>query len=358
MKPKTLVITGGHHTSALVIAKALANRGWNIVWFGHRHSMWGDQSDSAEYKEVTATGIVFYDLKAGKFYRTFNLLKLARIPLGFIQAFVWLLKTRPTGIVSFGGYLAVPTVCMGWLLNIPAITHEQTTTAGWANRVICYLVKKVCLSYPDNLGLFPKSKIIVTGLPIRPEILKLKYQSSKSPSPTIFITCGKQGSHVINETIFQVLPDLLRNYEVIHQTGSSSVFNDYTKALDIIPSLPSDLRSKYKIHGYLPSEIQAVALSRSSLVIGRSGAHITYELAILGIPSILIPLPDGSHDEQWQNAKLLESHNLARIITQKYLTPQRLLEEIAKASKLKSRSLDLPLNATEKIVQIVESVFQ
>src|SRR3972149_2405238 len=145
---KKLVFTGGHHTSALEIATALRNEGWQITWFGHRHSLWDDSSDSAEYREVTAAGIKFYNLYAGKFYRTYNPLKLIRIPVGFIQSLLLLLLIRPDGLVSFGGYLAVPVVITGWLLGIPAITHEQTVTAGYANSVIALLAKKIALSWP------------------------------------------------------------------------------------------------------------------------------------------------------------------------------------------------------------------
>ena len=139
---KTLVFTGGHHTGALEVAKALKEKGWNTVWFGHKHSMWNDTSHSSEYREVTESGIVFYKLLAGKFHHTYNPLKLIRIPFGFIQALCLLLLLKPAGIVSFGGYLAVPTVIMGWLLGIPSITHEQTVTQGWANKLIALFAKR------------------------------------------------------------------------------------------------------------------------------------------------------------------------------------------------------------------------
>ena len=152
---KTLVFTGGHHTSALEVAKQLKRRGWRIIWFGHRHSMWSDKSDSAEYHDVTTSDIKFYNLQAGKFYRTFHPLKLIRIPWGFIQSFYWLLRLKPVGIVSFGGYLAVPTVITGWILGIPAITHEQTVAAGWANRLIARFAQKIAVTWPVSARHYP-----------------------------------------------------------------------------------------------------------------------------------------------------------------------------------------------------------
>ena len=171
---KTLVFTGGHHTGALEVARALREKGWKIVWFGHRHAAWGDTSDSAEYRDVTSEDIKFYDLLAGKFHKTYNPLKLIRIPWGFIQALCLLLLLNPDGIVSFGGYLAVPTVIMGWLLGIPSITHEQTVTQGWANKLISKFAKKIALTWPGGNG-------IVVGLPLRKEILEAKPKIHKKP---------------------------------------------------------------------------------------------------------------------------------------------------------------------------------
>lgn len=356
MKAKSLVFTGGHHTAGLEVAKLLAAAGWQISWFGHRHSMWGDLSDSAEYTEVTSAGITFYDLKAGKFYHTFNPFKLLRIPLGFIQAFFWLLTIRPQGIISFGGYLSVPTVICGWLLGIPSITHEQTTVIGWANRTIIHLVKKVCLSFPNDADFFPSQKTIVIGLPLRPEIVQLKNTAHSSDS-TILISCGKQGSHFINTVIFAALPKLLSKYRVIHQTGSSSLYNDYQTARSLKSSLSPDLAYRYEVYDYLMGPHQAQALGQASLVIGRSGAHFTYELGYLGKPAILIPLPNASHNEQWQNAQLLKKHNLAIVIRQSEFTPQRLIAEIDLAKNLSRTPLPLPSDAAQKLVTIIESIF-
>ena len=122
-----LVFVGGHHTTALAVIDVLQveNPNLAIFWIGHRFSMWGDKNDSVEYRDITARYIPFYDLKAGKFYHTYNPLKLLRIPFGFFQAFYYLLKIRPVLIVSCGGYLAVPVVIVGWILRIPSITRTD-----------------------------------------------------------------------------------------------------------------------------------------------------------------------------------------------------------------------------------------
>lgn len=341
---KTLVFTGGHHTGALEVAKKLQVDGWHIVWFGHRHSLWGQTADSGEFREVTAAGIPFIDLKAGKFYRTFHPLKLIRIPYGFFQALYHLLLLKPTGIVSFGGYLAVPTVIAGWLLGIPAITHEQTVVAGWANKLISLFARKIAVTWPQSATSYPKSKVVVIGLPLREDIIRIKNSELRIKN-TIYVTGGKQGSHVINEAVFSVLPQLLKKYTVFHQTG----FADFPKAQQIKhPSYhPFDFSSSEAIS----------ALSKSEIVISRSGAHIVYELGFLGKKSVLIPIPHTSHDEQYLNAKLLADHGLAVILPQSQLSPQSLIDAIESARKLTPRKLNLNADAADKLIQLIKHQF-
>jgi len=341
---KRLVFTGGHHTGALEVAKKLQSDGWHIVWFGHRHTMWGEKADSGEYREVTAAGIKFIDLKAGKFYRTFHPLKLVRIPYGFFQALFQLIVLRPSGIVSFGGYLAVPTVIAGWLLGIPAITHEQTVVAGWANKLICLIARKIAITWPQSAGNYPKSKVIVIGLPLREDIKKIRNPKSEIRN-LVYITGGKQGSHVINEAVFAALPQLLKKYTVIHQTG----FADLSRALEVKDS---------HYHAFDFSSSQGIsALAQAEVVVGRSGAHTTYELGFLGKKSVLIPIASASHNEQYLNAKLLADSNLAIILPQSHLTPQSLVAAIASAQKLSPHKLNLIDDATDKLVQLIKQQF-
>jgi len=349
---KTLVFTGGHHTSALVVAKELILQDkYKVVWFGHRHSMWGDKSDSAEYKEVTAAGIKFYDLKAGKFYNTFNPLKLIRIPWGFIQALYFLLKIRPDGIVSFGGYLAVPTVISGWLLGIPSITHEQTITTGWANKLISLFVKKIAITWPESAKFYPKSKTILTGLPLRSEVIEVKNLKLKIKNykPVIYITGGKQGSHLINQIIFSILPRLVKKYMIIHQTGSSSIHNDYQHALSLV-------QKNYEVFDF-DSRKAILALKQADIVIGRAGAHTIYELAVLGKKSILVPIPWVSYNEQMVNAQLLEKSGLAVVISEDKLNGEQILSALKDIQKREPKALYLPLDGTEKLIDLINSNF-
>jgi UDP-N-acetylglucosamine--N-acetylmuramyl-(pentapeptide) pyrophosphoryl-undecaprenol N-acetylglucosamine transferase len=333
MNEGKLVFVGGHHTPALAVIDSLRRNdqfsifNFQFHWIGHKYSMWGDKSVSAECQEVTKRGIPFYDLKAGKLYRTFHPLKLLRLPFGFVQAFYYLLKIRPRLIVSFGGYLAPPVVIAGWLLGIPSVTHEQTVVGGWANRLVAKFAKKVFVSWEESKRYFPTGKTIVTGNPIRRAVLN-QVRNSKSEIPnkfeiqnskfkTIYITGGKQGSHVINEVVKDALPQLLEKYNVIHQCGRSTVFNDYEK-------LNSEVQSRYILKDYFTEDEIGAVFSAADLVVSRAGANIVYELAALGKPSILVPIPWVSHNEQYKNAQILVAAGSAVILEEKDLTPESL----------------------------------
>jgi len=327
MKNSKIVIVGGHHTPALAVVDALAQE-TKIFWIGHKFSMWGDKNASAEYQEITKRGIPFYDLKAGKLYKTFHPLKLLRLPFGFFQAFYYLLKIRPSLIVSFGGYLAPPVVIAGWVLRIPSVTHEQTVIGGWANRLVARFAKRIFVSWEESLKHFPKSKTIITGNPLRHSIFEVKEPLNPIPSPlnpTIYITGGKQGSHVINEAVKQALPELLEKYNVIHQCGRSTVHDDHQELSSGGKELNPDLRSRYVLKDYFTEEEIGAVFSAADVVISRAGANIVYELAALGKPAILIPIPWVSHNEQRKNAEILVNAGSAVILEEKDLSAESIM---------------------------------
>lgn len=337
-----IVFTGGHHNAALAVISALkqkcqisnlpagkAGAKCQIFWMGHKYSMWRDKSVSAEYTEVTSLDIPFYNLKAGKFYGVYNPIILLRIPLGFIQAVYYLIKIKPDLIVSFGGYLAVPVVLAGFLLKIPSITHEQTVVSGLANKLVAKFSKKVMVSWEYSKKYFPMDKVILTGLPLRKEIFK-KYGRIrfKNNLPTIYITGGKQGSHIINRVVGESLKELLLISNVIHQSGSSTLYDDYEKLLGLKTKLSSNQAKNYVLKKYITSKEIGSVFQSCDLVVGRSGAHTSYELSALGKPALLIPIPKTSHNEQYENAKLVRSMGNAEILLQKDLTKRTFLKTV------------------------------
>lgn len=345
---KTIAITGGHHNSALVVAQELMKHGVEVVWLGHRHASRADKNDSAEYLEVTSAGIKFYDLAAGR--GSLSLTELWRIPVGFFHARAILQTTKPEALLTFGSYLGVAAGLAASSLGIPVYLHEQTVVAGRANKLIGRLAKKIYLTWDSSLQYFPKSKSQVVGLPLRPGLLTAKKTRLFNNSlPTILILGGKQGSHVINECVFRCLPDLLQRYNVIHQTGTTSETGDYDRALALADAVTG--RGVYAPHGYIREGELAKYLASVTLVVGRSGAHVAYELGVLGVPAVLIPYLHTHDHEQHQNATYLVNQGLAQILPESELSGPHLLNAIAQVSALTPIPLDLPKQAAQAIVK-------
>jgi len=363
-----IVITGGHHTAALILAKELIKRGHQVFWFGHKYSMWGDKKPCAEYLEVRKAKIPFFELKAGKYWKTLNPQKLIHLPLGFLQTFYLLKKIKPDLIFSFGGYLAVPTVIVGFFLKIPSVTHEQTTVAGFANKIIAPFVKKIFISWKESKKYFPSQKTILTGLPLRKEIFeeKTKKYRFKEDLPTILIIGGKQGSHIINQAVFAILDKLLEKYNIIHQCGFSSLYNDFQKAKEKRKKMKKQKRERYKPEDYIfPKDIGS-AFAQADLVVSRAGAHTIYELLALKKPCLLIPYPFLYKDEQTQNARILKKIGLGEILPQKDLTPTLLYQSINslisnlqkyKEAGKKAEKLVI-FNAERKIIEEIEKIIK
>lgn len=336
---RTIVITGGHHNSALVVARELVSRGSKVIWVGHRHSSRGDRVDSAEYLEVTASGIPFYDLVAGKL--TSNPSHLVQLPLGVIRSLSILRAVAPDAILSFGGYLGGTVAFAGKVLNIPIYLHEQTVTAGRANMFIARLAKKVYLTWPESKKYFRVKNTMVVGLPLRSGILAAVPASLFTRrKPTLLIMGGKQGAHVINRFVFSNLDVLLTHYNLVHQTGTSSLTRDYEYALLCKKNLGS-LVDSYLPFGYINEYEIGTYLRSADMYLGRSGAHICYELAILALQSVLVPLMSTHDHEQHKNAKILEHSGIGQIISESDLNITNFLSK-----KFPSvRPLPLPLDA-------------
>lgn len=348
MKQPHLIITGGHHNSALVVAKALRDTGAQVSWLGHRQAARGDQHDSAEYTEVTAAAIPFYNLKAGKLDSVKN---FSQIPFGLFEAKRLLKKLSPTAIFSFGSYLGLTVALAAKLRDIPVFLHEQTVVSGKANRFAASFAKRIYLTWASSRQYFPATKSLLVGLPLRASLLKAKKQKLFTrPRKTLLLLGGKQGSHLLNQLIFEHLRELLSSYNLIHQTGTSSTTGDYQKALALKDSLPAELAGSYRPEGYIGENEIGHLLKSCDLYLGRSGAHVSYELGVLGINSVLIPFPHTNLKEQVKNARYLVSYGLATLLPQKELSYHNLQSAIRQRLPKQVKPLPLPRDATANII--------
>ncbi len=349
----TFVITGGHHNSALVVAKELKSRGHKVIWIGHRYSSRGDTVDSAEYIEVTAAKIPFHDLTAGKL--VLNLKEFIRFPLGLAKSYELLRAIGPRAIISFGGYLGGTVALSGKALGIPIFLHEQTVTAGRANKLIGKLSKRIYLTWAESAKFFDKKKIEVVGLPLRDNILSgTAKQLFTRRKPTILVMGGKQGAHALNHFVFTHLSELLKDFNIIHQTGTSSLTGDYEKSLAYKVELGS-LSDSYLPLGYIGENEIGHYLYSADIYLGRSGAHICYELGVTAIPSILVPLMSTHDHEQHKNASILEKSGIGVILPQSELTFPHFVDKIKELKKLSGRPMQLPKDAS---IVMVDSILK
>ncbi len=363
---KKIVFTGGHHNSALEVAKVLMAKGYQIIWIGHKHTMQNESSLSFEYQEVTNHHIQFIELVSGKFYRPSHYTEWLKIPGGIWSAYRILKTVKPKLIVSFGGYLSTPVVLAGWWLKIPSVCHEQTTTAGWANRLNARVAAKVFISWPESLRYFPVEKTLFTGVPLRRTVMsKLPPITRFSQNrPTILVTGGKQGSHVINQTVGAAYRILLEKYNLIHQCGGLRQTRDYDRLTQKKRQLPPRIREGLYLRKYFFQTEMCRALRQADLVIGRAGAHTVYELLALGKPALYIPLRKSMTAEQIGNARKAVSFGLGEILEEENLKPKTLLLKVAEIiGKLPDMQLagrntrrQIKKDATEVIATTIEKM--
>jgi UDP-N-acetylglucosamine--N-acetylmuramyl-(pentapeptide) pyrophosphoryl-undecaprenol N-acetylglucosamine transferase len=370
---RKIVITGGHLTPALAVIDELQKRGgWEIYFFGRKYAAEGEKTPSLESLIIPEKGIRFIPLNPGRLQQKFTkhtIPAFLRLPLGFIQAFYHLTRLKPNIILSFGSYVGVPVVVCGWLLGIPIMIHQQTLTAGRADKINARFAQKIAVSWKDTLNDFPKNKVLLTGNPIHPQIFKVNQKIWKNLNfekelPLVLITGGNQGSHRINLAVEGALEKILTKYNLFHQTGYLRTTGDFDRLSEKKENLPEKLKIHYHLKRYISGEEWGTLLNKADLVVSRAGINTLSELLALGKPALLIPIPWLYGDEQTKNAEMLKKIGLAEILNQKKLTSKTLYQTIEKMithlQDYRSNSAGakrlIVLNAPQKIINEVEKI--
>lgn len=370
LKPKTILFTGGHSTPAFAVLDELLkdHPDWKYLWVSEKHNQRGTKAVSAEYQTViNKYKIPFISIRAGKIQRswTFGTLligisELFNLLIGFIQSFFVIIRRRPDVVLSFGGFLAVPVAFWAWIFRIPVATHEQTIVTGLANKVISKFAKKVFISFESSRKYFNQSKVVFTGNPIRQDVFEVRSNITNSLDknlPTIYITGGNQGANEINKRISQIITQLLEISNVVHQTGNSTITNDFTHATSLRENLPENLKQRYIVKDYVkPDEIGEV-FSKADVILSRAGANSVLEILALGKLTVFIPIPWTSHDEQTKNANMVANETgLGFVLTQtEKLTAQEILKALEKGLDCKRKSLGFNGESIEKCVEYARS---
>jgi UDP-N-acetylglucosamine--N-acetylmuramyl-(pentapeptide) pyrophosphoryl-undecaprenol N-acetylglucosamine transferase len=251
-------------------------------------------------------------------------------PLGISHALFRLFLLSPDLIFSKGGYGAIPATIAGWILQIPIFLHESDTIPGLSNRMGGFFASQIFVSFPRT-SFFPAKKMMVVGNPIRKEILigskeeareLLKLQGNK---PIILFMGGSQGAQRINDMLLVIVDEMLKDFEVIHQTGDKNFIQIREEAKVVV----SEEHSPYYhvVPFFKETELRHV-YATVDFIINRAGSGSIFEIAALGKPSILIPLPEAAQNHQIQNAYEYASTGAAIVLEEANLTPHFFLEKL------------------------------
>ncbi|MCK4608277.1 MAG: undecaprenyldiphospho-muramoylpentapeptide beta-N-acetylglucosaminyltransferase [Gammaproteobacteria bacterium] len=310
--------SAGHVIPNLALLNKLREQGQQVFYVG---------SKAGIEKEIIAKAgnVPYYAIATGKLRRYFswqNFIDPLKIFYGIMQAFFICRKLKPRVVFSKGGFVAFPVVVAAWLNHIPVIIHESDITPGLANRLSFPFAKKVCVTFAETERYINKKyPVVVTGTPIRPELLQGKVEHGLSlcgfsaAKKVLLIYGGGLGAQKINELIRALLPELLDTFQIIHVCGKGKVAMDLEQP-------------GYKQFEFLHAEL-ADMMACANIVISRAGANSIYELLTLNKPHILIPLPKiASRGDQLLNAKYCEKQGLSQVIYEEELTSESLYARI------------------------------
>ncbi|MBW2310751.1 MAG: undecaprenyldiphospho-muramoylpentapeptide beta-N-acetylglucosaminyltransferase [Deltaproteobacteria bacterium] len=303
--------TGGHLFPGIAIADELTKRlgEARILFVVGRKRMEEDIISRAGYeaRPIDVEGILGKGIWGG-------LKAISKIVMSSFQSLGILRDVRPHLVVGVGGYSSGPLCLMAWILGIPTAIHEQNSYPGLTNRLLAPLAKKIFISFEDTGRYFKEGKIVLTGNPVRQDLMARKPFSRRDNGRfVVLVVGGSQGARAINRAVVDALKELKEEGLfpfAIHQTGTI----DLEKVL-----------GDYRAHG-IDGEVtpfiedMTSAYGTADLVICRAGATTIAELAALGKPSILVPFPYATHDHQVMNANSLLSAGGADMILEKDLT--------------------------------------
>lgn len=327
--------TGGHFYPIIAIAEALYERSKDRkILIPKLYFM---SPSKYNPRALFDNDIEYIHVPAGKMRRYFSLLNITDIfktIYGIFSALIKVYTLYPDVVFGKGGYASFPALCAAWLLRIPVVIHESDTRPGRVNAWASKFARKVAISYPEALQAFKlkdPSKIAFTGLPIRNEIREpltngaREFLNLEEGTPTIVILGGSQGAQRINDVIIDALPELVKKYQVIHQTGR----NNYESIKETMGVVLKDNQYSYRYHpfDYLNDLSLRMCGGIADVIISRAGSSI-FEIACWGVPSIIIPLPQEISHDQTENAFAYARAGGCTVIEEHNFTSHILLAEI------------------------------
>ncbi len=330
---KRIVLTGGgtagHVTPNIALLPRLRELDFDIQYIG--------SYDGIEKKLIEDFKIPYHGISSGKFRRYFDLKNFTdpfRVIKGYRQAVKLMKELQPDVVFSKGGFVSVPVVLAAKKCKIPAVIHESDMTPGLANKLCLSSASKVCCNFPETLDLLPEGKAILTGSPIRSELLSgnalaaLDFCGFTANKPVLLVIGGSTGSVIVNQSVRAALPELTKEFQVIHLCGKDKVDPAYN-GID-----------GYVQYEYIKKEL-ADLFAAAHVVISRAGANAICELLALKKPNVLIPLSaKASRGDQILNAASFEKQGFSVVIPEEDLTIERLTDAVREVYQNRQTYID------------------
>lgn len=318
---KKIILTGGgtagHVTPNLALIPSLKDLGYEIHYIGSYQGI--------ERKLIEGAGIAYDGISSGKLRRYFDIKNFSdpfRVIKGYGEALKLVKRYKPDVVFSKGGFVAVPVVLAAKHYKIPVIIHESDMTPGLANKICIPAASKVCCNFPETLNYLPKEKAVLTGSPIRKELLQgdrltgIEYTGLSANRPVILIIGGSLGSVTVNNAVRHILPKLLQDYQVIHICGKGNLDESLKNT------------AGYVQYEYVDSPLKHL-FAAADLMISRAGANSICEILALRKPNVLIPLSaSASRGDQILNARSFEKQGFSCVLEEEKLSEESLYNAI------------------------------
>jgi UDP-N-acetylglucosamine--N-acetylmuramyl-(pentapeptide) pyrophosphoryl-undecaprenol N-acetylglucosamine transferase len=365
-KPYRLIIsgggTGGHIFPAIAIANAFRERHpqAEILFVGADGRMEMTRVPDAGYKIV---GLWISGLQ--RKLTVANIMFPVKVIVSYFKATAIVKRFKPHAVIGTGGYASGPIMMAATRRRIPTVIQEQNSFAGLTNKQVAGKVSRICVAYDGMEKYFPKDKIVITGNPVRKDILSVSAKRETALNhfgfdagvKTLLIIGGSLGARTINESIIQSIEKLVdADIQIIWQTGKG-YYEAYKARLSQF-----DLR-KIRVHDFVRE--MDLAYAAADVVISRSGAIAVSELCIANKPCILVPSPNVAEDHQTKNAMALVGKDAAVMVKDKDAeavlvdTALKLIFDELRAHKLSQNIARLAKpQATEDIVNEIEKLLK
>jgi len=311
--------TGGHTSPAVAIIEELHKRDPRLLvqWVGRRGAI--------EERVSGAAGVPFRSVPVEGWPRGRSLRKvwsMAKLGLGIARALVYIKRFEPQVVVGVGGYVCIPLCYAAQKLGVPVVLHEQNKRLGMANRLLAPKAARLLLSYPDTVGEYPREKAMVVGNPVRagfmnpPGRAEARARFNLDPeAPVVLVTGGSQGARSVNAAVADAATRL--------EPGSAQILW-MTGRADIEMGKAAAQQAGVRVEAVPFIDDMPAACAAADLMVCRSGASSTAEIAMMGKPSILIPYPHATDNHQEQNARAFADAGAAVLLLDGECTGERL----------------------------------